>query len=502
MSMFKLALIGLGLALLGLSACAEPEQAGHSLRVGVGLEPPHLDPTSSAAAAIDEVVYANVFEGLTRINRDGQVVPALAREWTLSDDGLTYRFDLQDNVRFHDGSEFDSSSVQFSMETARADGSTNPRPDIFAAIDTISIIDPYTVEFSLHHPTSSFLFNLAQGDAVMVSPASAASNTSQPVGTGPFQFTRWQKGQRIVLERFDGYWGTAPLLDQVEFLIIPDSAAAYAALLAGDVDGFANFPAPELIGQLSRDDRFQVIVGSTEGETVMGVNAQRAPFNDIRVRQALSHAIDRSAIIEGAMYGFGTPIGSFFSPLHPAYLDLTAQSDFDPERARELLAQAGYAEGFETELKLPPTAYARRSGEIIAAQLADIGIDVRLQYVEWASWLDEVLNRRAYQMTIVSHTEPADLSFFARDGNYFGYENATFAELLSQIETASDLETRTALYQSAQRQLADDAAAVFLFQLPQLGVWRSDITGVWPDAPIQAIDITEIEFAQTDEPAQ
>jgi peptide/nickel transport system substrate-binding protein len=481
-----------------LAACSPASEDGQVLRVGIGLEPPHLDPTASAAAAIDEVVYANLFEGLTRINAEGEIVPGLASSWSVSDDGLTYRFELRQGVQFHDGTVFNARIVEFTIDRARAEGSTNPRPDIFAPIESVSAPSPFDVEIRLSRPSSNFLFNLAQGDAVMVAPDSAHTNTQTPIGTGPFRFARWQKGQQLVLERNLAYWGEPTYLDGVRFSIIPDSAAAYAALLAGDIDGFANFPAPELVGQLSRDPRFRIVLGFTEGETVLGLNAREALFDDIRVRQAIGHAIDRGAIIEGAMYGFGTEIGSFFSPLHPAYLDLTDRSDFDPDRARALLVEAGFGDGLQVELKLPPTNYARRSGEIIAAQLKEIGVDVQLQYVEWASWLDQVLTRHVYDMTIVAHTEPNDLSFFAREINYFGYLNPDFNSILDQIEITTDPDERAALYRQAQIQLADDAAAVFLFQLPQLGIWRADLEGVWQNAPIQAIDVTQVRFI-TDE---
>jgi len=484
-------LLGL-LALALVTACGDTERSADTIRIGMMLEPPNLDPTSGAAAATDEVVYANIFEGLVRVRADGSVGPALAKSWTVSEDERTYDFVLQDGVRFHDGTGFDSADVKFSLERARAPGSTNAQPALFAAIEDISPLSPTEIRITLGAPREDFLFDLAWGDAVIVAPESADSNARHPVGTGPFRFVRWQKGQRIRLERFDDYWGDTAPMAAAEFHLIPDSAAAYAALMAQDVDGFPNFPAPELLRQLRRNPQLSIDVGVTEGETILAMNMRRAPFTDSRVRRAISLTVDRNVIIEGAMYGYGTPIGSFFSPLHPAYVDLTDQTQANIQIAKALLAEAGYPNGFTTELKLPPVAYARRSGEIVAAQLSAIGITVKLRYTEWAQWLSQVIGDHSYDMTIVSHTEPRDIGIFARPDNYFGYDSPVFSALIADIAATTDHADRNRLYAAAQQQLVDDSAAIFLFQLPQLGVWRSDIAGYWVNAPIQATDATQI----------
>ncbi|MED5516216.1 MAG: ABC transporter substrate-binding protein, partial [SAR324 cluster bacterium] len=242
------------------------------LTMGMVLEPPHLDPTAGAAAAIDEVVYANVFEGLTRINQNAEVLPALAKSWNISSDGLTYTFNLRNGVRFHDGSAFDSSDVVFSLDRARSENSTNAQKALFAAIEGVNAQGSNTVVVTLNTPTGNFLFNMGWGDAVIVDSTSANSNKSKPVGTGPFIFKRWVKGDRIELGQNTNYWGEKPALKSATFKIIPDPAAAVAALMAGDADAFANFPAPEMASQFQRDSRFTVKVGSTEGETILSTN--------------------------------------------------------------------------------------------------------------------------------------------------------------------------------------------------------------------------------------
>jgi peptide/nickel transport system substrate-binding protein len=480
-----------------LHSCSEAPQTGVGLTIGFRLEPPSLDPTYGAAAATDEIVYANIFEGLTRVGGDGKVHPALAKSWSVDDAGLVYDFMLQQGVRFHDGTKFDADDVKFSLDRARAPGSINAQKSLFAMIESVEVIAPDHVRIILSQRVADFPFNMAWGDAVIVAPESAEKNASFPIGTGPFKFSRWQKGTGIHLLKNPDYWGEPVSLDWVKFNIVPDSAASYAALMAGDLDGFTNFPAPELLRQIGKDKRFNIVVGETEGETILGINNQKPPFDNVLVRRAISHAIDREAIITGAMFGHGTPIGSFFSPADPAYVDLLGMSNFDPKLAKDLLAQAGYPDGFSTTIKLPPPYYARRGGEIIASQLRAVGIETKIQYMEWAQWLDQVLGNKNYDLTIVSHTEPRDINFFARDDNYFGYRSEDFKRLMSDIEAAPDVETRTRYYQQAQRMLAEDAVCGFLFELPKIGVWRTNVSGYWVNSPIQATDLTGVHITTT-----
>ncbi|MBO6559175.1 MAG: ABC transporter substrate-binding protein [Nisaea sp.] len=464
--------------------------AKDTLTLGIGLEPPHLDPTAGAAAAIDEVVYANVFEGLTRIGSDGAVLPALASSWTVSDDGLSYRFTLRDGVAFHDGTSFDSADVLFSLNRAMAEDSTNAQKGLFEPIATVAAPDAKTVVITLKRPTGHFLFNLGWGDAVMVAPESTENNKSAPVGTGPFSFKRWAKGAEISLSRNDAYWGEKAKLSSVSFKIMPDAAASAAALMSGDVDVFPNFGAPELLEQFRADPRFEVMVGTTEGETILSMNHANKALSDIRVRRAISHAIDRQAIIDGAMFGSGTPIGSHFAPHHPAYVDLTGMYPHDPAKAKALLAEAGYANGLKLRLTLPPPSYARRGGEVVAAQLAAVGIQTEIIPVEWAQWLERVFKTTDYDLTIVSHTEPFDIGIYARDKYYFNYTSDRFNKVYADLTEAVEPEKRNALIGEAQKILAEDAVNGFLFELAQNGVWRKGIKGLWANRPVQANDVT------------
>ena len=469
--------------------------ANTDITVAMQLEPPHLDPTSAAAGAIDSVLYSNVFEGLTRFMGDGSVVAGLAKSWDISDDGLVYTFILHDNVLFHDGSTMDAEDVQFSLNRARADDSTNAQKALFASITDVSALDAKTVVVTLDAPNGNFLFNLAWGDAIIVAPESIDGIKQAPIGTGAFKFANWVQGDKIELIRNDAYWGTPAVLENVTFKFISDPTAAFASVMAEDVDAFVGFPAPENLPQFEADPRFQVLVGSTEGETILSTNNKMPPFDNVKVREALAHAIDRQAIVDGAMFGYGTPIGTHFAPHNPAYVDLTGSSAYDPELAKKLLAEAGFADGFETTLHLPPPSYARRGGEIIAAQLAQVGIKVQITNVEWAQWLETVFRGKDFGLTIVSHTEPMDIGIYANPEYYFQYDNPAFQELMTNLNATTDPEARTALMGDAQRMISSDFVNGYLFQLAQLSVAKAGVQGLWTNAPTQATDLTAVSWA-------
>lgn len=464
------------------------------LVLGMQLEPPNLDPTAGAAAAIDEVVYANIFEGLTRFGSDGSVIPALAKSWAISDDGLIYTFTLNSGVKFHDGSNFDARDVKFSLDRARSEVSTNAQKQLFTGITTVEVTDPETVVITLNQPNGALLFNLAWGDAIVVSPDSFDKAKTAPVGTGPFVFSKWVQGDRIEITRNPDYWGEPAKLEKATFKFISEPTAAFAALMAGDVDAFPVYPAPENLMQFDADPRFTVVVGSTEGETILSTNNKQPPFDNKLVRQALAHAIDRAAIIDGAMFGFGTPIGTHFAPHNPAYVDLMENSSYDPEKAKALLKEAGMEDGFTTTLKLPPPSYARRGGEIIAAQLREVGIKTEISNLEWAQWLEQVFRGKDYGLTIVSHTEPMDIGIYAKPDYYFQYDNADFQQLITDLEGITDPDKRTEMLQQAQRIISEDYVNGYLFQLAKTGVANSDLMGLWENSPTQANDLTAVHW--------
>lgn len=484
----------LGATALALTAGIASAQT--DITVAIQLEPPNLDPTGGAAQAIDSVLYSNVFEGLTRFIADGSVVPGLAKSWDISDGGLTYTFYLQDGVTFHDGTTMDAEDVKFSLDRARADDSTNAQKGLFADIADVTLIDPLTVQVTLTQPNGSFLFNMAWGDAVIVAPESIENIASNPIGTGAFSFSDWVQGDRIDLTRNDAYWGNAPALETVTFRFISDPTAAFAAVMAEDVDAFVGFPAPENLTQFEADPRFQVLIGNTEGETILAMNNKMPPFDNLLVREAVTLAIDRQAIIDGAMFGYGTPIGTHFAPHNPDYVDLMDRSPHDIAKARALLTEAGFPQGFTTTLKLPPPSYARRGGEIIAAQLRDIGITAEISNLEWAQWLEEVFNGKDFGLTIVSHTEPMDISIYANPDYYFQYDNPDFQALMETLNATTDPTARSEFMAQAQTIIAEDYVNGFLFQLAVPTVAKAGLQGLWLDQPTAAVDLTGVSWAQ------
>lgn len=483
----------LGLLLPWHAAFAGPPD---SLTLAIPLEPPGLDPTAGAAAAIREVTYANVFQGLTRIDAQGKVIPDLAKSWTVSSDGLTYTFDLQPGVTFSDGTPFDCSIVQFSYGRAMAADSVNAQKQLFAPIDKISCPSPTQAVLTLKAPTSTFLYDMAWGDAVMVAPKSAATNKTHPVGTGPFMLSRWVPGDRIELVRNPHYWGPAPKLAAVTFRVIPDPAAATAALLSGEIDAYPDFPAPETVPKFQHDPRFTVAIGTTEGKVIMALNEAHKPFDDARVRRALAYAIDRRAIVAAAYSGLGQVIGSHYTPNDPGYVDLADTYAYDPAKAKSLLKAAGVQPGFTFTIMLPPPSYAQRAGQLIAAYLSQVGINAKLESVEWAKWLSQVFTQTDYDATVIAHVEARDLDIYARPHYYFNYHSPTYDALYKQYIAATDPAAQTTLVQQLQRQLAADEPNVFLFALPKIGIWKAGLKGMWKNDPMPVDDVTGVSWTQ------
>ena len=486
----QLPLLALLLALL-----ARPVLAHDTLTLGTQLEPPGLDPTLSASAAIGELTFPTVYESLVHLGPGGKVEPGLASSWDISPDLLTYRFHLRQGVRFHDGTSFDAGTAKFSLDRALAEKSPNPQKPLLACIASAEAADPATLILHLAHPCSGLLPVLGWSAAIMISPASFATNAAHPVGTGPFRFEEWRRGTSVSLVRNDEYWGGAPALARVTYRFLADPSATIDALTAGDLDGYATFPAPEAVARLRRDPRFHVETAPSGFKTILALNNRKPPFDDLRVRQALSYAIDRQAIIDAALFGYGRPIGSHYGTQDPGYVDLTGLYPYDPAKARRLLAEAGYPKGFHVTLKLPPLAYARRSGEVVAAQLAEIGVTADIAGLEWVSWLDQVFGRHDFDMTIVAHVEPMDYGIYGREAYYFGYGKPAFKELLARLDAAPTEEQRLALLGDVQRAIAEDAVNIFLFEPAGFSLWDARIEDIWYRTPVQIFDLAHAHFA-------
>ncbi|OLP45016.1 ABC transporter substrate-binding protein [Rhizobium oryziradicis] len=486
-----------GSVVFSIFGSAPSHAANTQVTIGMAIEPTGLDPTAAAPVAIGQVTWQNIFEGLVAIDQNGKIIPQLAKSWTISADGLTYTFHLQDGVKFHDGEAFDASVAKFSLERARGADSINPQKRFFASIDHIETPDSNTLVLKLKQPTGSLIYWLAWPASVMVAPKSAADNKITPIGTGPFKFVSWAKGDRVQLKANPDYWNTSVNLGLTgaTFRFISDPQAEAAALKSGDVDAFAEFLAPELMESFKGDDKLITVIGNTELKVVAGINNARKPFNEKRVRQALMMAIDRKTVIDGAWSGYGTAIGSHYTPNDPGYIDTTNVLPYDPPKAKALLAEAGYPNGFSFTIKTPQMAYAPRSAEIMQAMFAEIGVTMTIQPTEFpAKWVADVFKATDYDMTIVAHAEPMDIDIYARDPYYFNYKNPAFDEIMKTIQATSDLAAQNQLYGQAQTILAEDVPALPLFVMAKLGVWNKKLKGLWTNEPIPSIVLTDVRW--------
>ncbi|MBL8340371.1 MAG: ABC transporter substrate-binding protein, partial [Rubrivivax sp.] len=354
-----------------------------SLVLAMTLEPaPGLDPTTGAASAIGEVTLYNVYETLTKINSDGRVSPLLAESFTPSDDLKSWTFKLRRGVTFHNDEPFDAQVVKFAFERAAAKDSTNKDKATFANITAIETPDAHTVVLKLKNGNPDLPFQLGSATAAIVEPKSAAGNGTKPVGTGPYRLDAWNRGSSIVLVRHDGHRNAKDVkLKRVTIRFISDPAAQVASLLSGDVDVFPRVAAARSLKQFEANKKFQVLTGGSRAKVILAMNNKRKPLDNVMVRQAIYAALDRKAVIEGAADGFGVPIGSYYTPGAPGYIDLTAMNAHDPAKARALLHRAGVVPPLELTMTLPPTPYARQGGEVIAAMLDKVGIKAKIQNV-------------------------------------------------------------------------------------------------------------------------
>ena len=464
--------------------------------IGMTLEPsPGLDPTGGAAASIGEITHYNIYETLTKINSDGTVSPLLAEKWEISPDLKTYTFTLRKGVKFQNGEPFNAKAVKFSFERAAGEKSTNKDKRTFATMETVAAIDDYTLVVVNKELDPDFLFLMGQGTAIIVEPKSADTNGTKPVGTGPYKLDAWNKGSSVVLSKWDGYRNAAQVkMKKVTFRFISDPAAQVAALLAGDLDYFPRVT-PRSVAQFKNNPKFQLMVGGSRAKTILAINNKKKPLDDVRVRRAIAAAIDRKAVIEGAGDGYGAPIGSHYVPGGFGYVDTTGINPYNVEKAKALLSEAGIKTPLELSLILPPPPYARQGGEVIAAQLAKIGIIAKIQNVEWAQWLSGTYTNKNYDLTIISHVEPFDLGNFSRPGYYWNYENPKFNALFDQIKNTPRPADRAKLLGDAQRMLANEAVHGFLYQPQWVSLANKNLKGLWKDMPIFANDVAALSWS-------
>jgi peptide/nickel transport system substrate-binding protein len=489
-------LIGLLILLIAplASVATETPKKGGSLIVCVVDEPPGLDPTASASAAIDRVVYANIFEGLAKVDRSGKLVPGLATQWEVSADGKVYTFHLRKNVVFHNGEAFNSAVAKWNLERGAAEGTKNAHPEFFRVIEKIEAPDDATLKLTLKNVNSLFLVQMAEGDAVMLPMKGFENTATQPIGTGPFKFSAWNRGDSVEMVRNDKYWNPQlPYLDKVTYRFIKDPSAQAAALKAGDVDIIGWVLAPEIAMGISRDKRFKVQSGASTGELVMSTNNKVAPFDNKLVRQAIAYAIDRKTFNEMTWLGYGTLIGSHWPPITPYYKDLSGKLPYNPKKAKELLAKAGYPKGFEATIKIPGIyPYSQKAGEVIADMLGQVGIKLKIEIVEWGFWLDRIFKQKDFQLSMIGHAEAWDIGIYNNPNYYFQYDSKEFQEAYAQALKATTEADKAKWFGRCQEIVAEDAVNGFLLCLPSLSAMKVELMNWWKDYPTIAMDCTEV----------
>jgi peptide/nickel transport system substrate-binding protein len=485
-------------AALPAAGQAQPAGGGNALTIQVTAEPPGLDLTATPASATATVVFYNVQEGLLKVDPHGNLVPWLAERWYTSDN-LNYTLFLKRGVRFHNGRPFTAEDVKFVLDRARNPETKHPHVKHYEDITAIHVKDEHTVTISLARPNAMFLYTLARQGSVMYPREAVEQQKSQPVGTGPFTLARWDRGDRIVLRRYPDYHVKGlPRLDQATFRFIPDQNAALAALQAGDVDVVAGVGlGPEAVEVVRRNPGLQVIVGESTTDVILALNNSRKPYSDVRVRRAITHAIDKHEVVRGAMFGFGRILGSNIDPLNPYFVDMSKAMPYSPDKARQLLAEAGYPNGFDAVLKVPPQyPYTVRTGEVLVGQLARVRVRVTLEQIEWGQWLDRVYKTADYDMTIIGHAEAWDAGNYANPKYYFRYDSPRFQEAYQKAEATLDDARRRALYHDLQKIMVEEAPAVWLYVYPRIVAARKGVQGIWKDLPTPSMDLSEVAWAK------
>jgi peptide/nickel transport system substrate-binding protein len=477
-------------ALLG-GCASDGDEAATGLSIGLIAAPASLDYTTTSGAAIPQALLYNVYEGLVRLDDDGAIQPLLAESYTVSDDRLVYDFVLHEGVTFSDGSPFTAEDVRFSLDRVASDWTANT-PTALGALSTVEAVSDTEVRITLSRPSNSWLFAMAGPLGTMFTESGVGALATDPVGTGPYDVSAFDTGSSLVLTARDDYWGPQPSLSEVTLDYYADASAQSNALLAGDIDMIAGLSQLQLVARYESDDAFQVIEGTGTGETTLTMNNRSAAFSDVRVRQAVMYAVDRQAVVDTVNSGYGTLIGSMVPPTDPWYDPaLVDLYPYDPARAEALLAEAG-VDDLRVAFKVPNLPYAVAGAQVVKDQLAQVGITADVTTLEFpAVWLDEVFQMHDYDMSLISHSEPRDVTAFAQPTYYAGYDDPEVLALFAEAD-AADEATYVELMRDATRRMAEDAAADWLYLTPWITVADADLTGVPENAPSLSLDVTTI----------
>ncbi|MGP9783096.1 ABC transporter substrate-binding protein [Glutamicibacter sp. AOP12-B1-11] len=463
-----------------------------SVTVALTGEPVNLDFTTTAGAAIPQALMSNVYEGLVEIDQAGKIQPLLAESWELSNGNKTYTFKLREGATFSNGEAFTAEDVKFSIERVQSDAWVSSLKKKMDIVDSVEVNSDTEVAITLKQPSNAWLFDMGTLVGAIFDPSGVDDLAGTAIGTGPYEIDAWNRGQSIEFATREDYWGEAPTVENVSLRYFADAVATTNALQSGDVDVVYNMQSPELLSSFESDGKYQVLDGTSNGEIVLSMNNNMAPFDDLRVRQAVMHAIDRQAVVDTAWNGYGTVVGGPVPTTDPYYEDLNDVYPYDPAKAESLLAEAG-AQDLDITFTVPTRPYATAVSEIVVSQLADVGINAKIESAEFpAVWLDEVFTKQDYQMSVVLAVESRDvLAMFNNPDYYLGYDNSKIKDLAAEADAADEAGYVEGMKQVV-RTIVDDAAANTLFIFPNIVVAKAEVTGIPENSVTEALDLTNL----------
>ena len=467
------------------------------IRLTMPSEPDSLDPYVSTASDTEAVMH-NIYEGLVLFDENGAVIPGLAESWEISDDSLVYTFHLRDDVTFHNGKHFDSSDVMYSYEIISGESTGSPISSRFSIIEELEAPDEYTFKIRLSEPNAAFL----EGTRVGIIPSGYTECASAPVGTGPYKFVEYIPGQRIVLEKNDEYYDEERKgsIDRAEIYIMTDESAIVTALQSGQLD---MAQVTGLDAEILKSS-FTIYSNPQNMVCLFALNNAMEPFNDIRVRQAINYAINKDDIINGAFDGYATKLDSNFSPVMGFYYNSDVENyyPYDVDRAKELLDEAGYPDGFSFTITVPSNYQQHVStAQIIAENLKKVGIDAEIKLVEWGAWLEDVYTNGNYETTVIGLTGKLDpyeiLVRYCSDykRNFFHYSNPSYDRIMEEAAVESDENKRAELYKECQMILTEDAVSVWTCDPNLVIAIREDLKG-YKSYPLTFTDLSALYYEE------
>jgi peptide/nickel transport system substrate-binding protein len=444
------------------------------IAIGSLYEPQNLDNTAGAGQGINEAFNGNVYEALFRLTDAGTVENSLVSDYTVSEDGLTYTFTLQPGVTFHSGDPLTSADVKFSIERVTAEVSKSSRKSSLASIASIDTPDDQTVVVTLSARSISLPYNLSY---VWIVNDAATDLTSTEDGTGPYKLDEWRRGSTLALGRFEGYWGEVPTNGGVVFNYFTDATALNNALLTGAVDIITAVQSPDSLAQFQGNPDFTVTEGQSTTKELMAFNDRVAPFDNVQVRKAVARAIDDEKLLQSIWGEYGTLIGSFVPPTDPWYVDLTDVDAYDPESAKALLTEAGFADGFTFTLDTPNYDPHPIVAQFIQSELAKVGITVNINIITANEWYTKVYQAHDFEATLQEHVNHRDIVFYGNPDFYWGYNNPEVVDLIKSAEASATIEEQTEKLTQANRIIAEDAASDWLYLYPQIVISTAPVSG-------------------------